>query len=871
MMNRVFPFGCFAVASTLCLFLAACGEGQSSGADIEDYIKVSQRYQEQGQFRAAIIEAQNAIQKAPGNPQSFKRLAQIYNELGAGKKASDIILKLPKLEDPDLVLSLHEAYLQQRKYKSASALLEQHSELQQTHPEQYFIAFAATQAALGKSNAAESSFQKALEISVGNSAALIGLAKLEAQRKNFDMAIALLDKITEDDENITASFALKSDIAYARGDLANAEESLNNALFTLKETDLPTPERVNVLQKLIEVLTQQGRSNEAYIYSKSLADANPLGHELSLKFQKAIEEYQNGKLEEAEALLIEIHEQSSGNAMSGQMLGMVNYLQGDVGEAESLLSKYVDTETASTEAKLMLASAQLGSNKPEDALKVLEEDANISGAKSEVLAMYGLATLQVGQIDEGVSFIHAALQKNPKNPALRIALAQYYASAKQIDKAEEELLIAFEISPEDAKVQAALIEALLLNKELNEAENVSAKIRKDYPKSSTSFSLAGHVAVAKDDLNAAKTFFSTAQKLDDKNLSSLYGLAKIEFKQKRWPQAEKYFKQIAQIDPQQVNAYRGILLTSAANNTHQSGIEYIKALSDKLLTPKLVLAEKYIEIGDYQAALTQIQNAQSINPDSKYAAELNARALLGYSQALMAVGNFVDAREATMSALQIAPQSLRLLQHLARIDIANQKTSEAEKTLERMSEIAPNEPLVHELRADLALAEGNTSNAINSYRLAWNTGILESSAGKLYQLLSKSEPEKAQEFLQEWQSKTPDSSVLLTLMAQQKENKGDINGAIKLYEKAINVAPNSPAVLNNLAWLYHTNGDERAIEYAEQAYTLAPNSAAVADTYGWILVKSGYKDKGIEVLTHAASIAPDIKEIEQHLKEAKAL
>ncbi|MGI9293727.1 MAG: tetratricopeptide repeat protein [Pseudomonadales bacterium] len=870
-MNRDLTCLYFAIASTLCLFLGACGENQSTGADVEDYLKVSQSYQEQGQFRAAIIEAQNAIQKAPGNPPSFKRLAQIYNELGAGKKASDVILKLSEFDDPELVFTLHEAYFQQRKYKSASALLEQHPALQQTHPEQYLLAFAATQAALGNNKVAESSYQKVLEISATNSSAFLGLARLEVQRKNFDAAIALLEKIAEDDENNTASFALKSDIAYARGDLANAEESLNNALFTLKETDLPTPERISVLRKLIEVLTQQGRSNEAYIYSKSLADANPLGHELNLKFQQAVEKYQNGELEEAEALLIEIHEQSSGNAMSGQMLGMVNYLQGDVAEAENLLSKYVDTETASTETKLLLASAQLGSNKPEDALQVLEEDANISGAKSEVLAMYGLATLQVGQIDEGIGFIYAALQKNPKNPALRAALAQHYASTDQIDKAVEELQIAFEISPEETKVQAALVEMLLIKDDLKEAGNVSAQIRKDYPESSISFSLAGHIAVAKGDLNAARTYFSTAQKLDDKDLSSLYGLAKVEFIQKRWSEAEKHFKQIAQMDPQQVNAYRGILLASAANNSQQSGIEYIAALPDKLLTPKLVLAEKYIELGDYEAALAQLQNAQSLKPESKYAAELNARALLGYSQALVAAGNFVDAREAALSALQIAPESLRLLQHLARIDIANHKTSEAEKTLTRVSEIAPNEPLVHELRGDLALAQDDKSNAINSYRLAWNAGQLESSAGKLYRLLTQSEPQQAQELLQEWQSKTPNSSVLLTLMAQKKENAGDKSGAIKLYEKAISVAPNSPAVLNNLAWLYHISGDERAIKYAEQAYTLAPNSAAVADTYGWILVNSGHKEKGIEVLTHAASIAPDIKEIEQHLKEAKAL
>lgn len=867
-MNRVLSFLCFAHVSTLCLFLAACGESQLSGADIEDYLKVSQSYQEQGQFRAAIIEAQNAIQKAPGNPQGFKRLAKIYNELGAGKKASNILLKLPKLEDPELVLALHEAYLQQRKYKSASALLEQHPALQQAHPEQYLIAFATTQAALGNDNAAKSSFQQALGISVGNSAALLGLAKLEMQSKNFDAATALLEKVADDDKNITATFALKSDIAYAQGDLTSAEESLNNALFTLKETDLPTPQRVNVLQKLIEVLTQQGRSNEAYIYSKSLADANPLGHELNLKFQRAIEKYQSGELEEAEALLLEVHKQSAGNAMSGQMLGMISYLQGDIGEAESLLSEHVDTETASTETKLLLASAQLRSDKPAEALKVLADDASSTGAKPEVLAMYGLAALQTGETDTGIDFIRTALQKNPRNSALRLALAQHYASTQQLGEARKELQIAFDQTPEDINIQAALIEALLIENALQEAEKISTQIRKDFPQVSTSFSLAGHVAVAKKDLDSAGEYFSTAQKLDAKNTSSLYGLAKLAFKQKRWQQAEQYFKQIAKLDPQQVNAYRGVLLASAANGTPQRGIEYIENLPADLFTPRLVLAEKYIELGEQQAALNQLKRAQAVKPESKYAAELSARALLGQSQALTATGEFAAARERILSALQIAPESLRLLQQLARVDIAGRKPGEAEKTLARMDEIAPNEPLVHELRADLALTQQDNNSAINGYRLAWNSGQLDSSAGKLYQLLPSNQ---AQEFLQEWQSKKPDSPVLITLMAQQKENAGDQRGAIELYEKAVKVAPNSPATLNNLAWLYHTKGDKRALDLAEQAYQLAPGSAAIADTYGWILANNGQKEKAIEVLTYAASLAPGVKEIEEHLQKAKAL
>ncbi len=870
-MKNTFGIPSLIATSIVYLLLSACGDNQSGGANIEDYLKVSRNYQDQGQFRAAIIEAQNAIQKAPDNSQGFKRLAQIYNELGAGKKASDLLLKLPQLEDPELVFVLHEAYLQQKKYQSANALLEQYPALEETHAEEYYVALAATQAGLDNSKAAAAAYQQALNIKPNSSTATLGLAKLDIQQGDLDAASSLLKEIAEDDKNITASSLLKSDIAYARGKLNEAEENLNKALFTLKETDLPTPQRVNTLRKLIEVLTQQGRSNEAYIYSKSLAEANPLGHELNQKFQLAINKYKNGELEAAEELLLDIHKKSAGSAMSGQMLGMINYLQGDISAAEGLLSEHVDTETASTETRLLLASAQIRSNKPDQALQVLAQDAASSNAKAEVLAMYGLAALQTGDSNTGIDYIQAALKKKPDNTELRLALAQHYAAANKMSKALTELRTAFEKKPEDTNIQAALIETLLATNALQEAQKVSKQIREDYAQVSTSFSLAGHVAFANDDLNSAQKYFAKAQKLDSKNISSLYGLAKIEFSRKRWQVAEQYFKEITRQDPTEMNALRGILLTNAANATPQRGIDYLQKLPAELFTPKLVLAERYIELNNFQAALAQLKRAQNIKPESRYAAELNARALLGQSEALLATGELPAARAHILQALQIAPMSLRLLQQLARVDIAGQQTLEVEKTLARMNELAPNDALVHELRGDFARAQDDEERAINSYRLAWNEAELDSSAGKLYQLLSSSQPRQAQEFLQQWQSTTPDSPVLLTLMAQQKESVGDKRGAIKMYNKALKVAPNSPGVMNNLAWLYHADGDKRGLKLAQQAYQIAPGSAAIADTYGWILANNGEKDKAIEVLEYAVSLAPGVKEIEEHLAKAKAL
>jgi tetratricopeptide (TPR) repeat protein len=74
--------------------------------------------------------------------------------------------------------------------------------------------------------------------------------------------------------------------------------------------------------------------------------------------------------------------------------------------------------------------------------------------------------------------------------------------------------------------------------------------------------------------------------------------------------------------------------------------------------------------------------------------------------------------------------------------------------------------------------------------------------------------------------------------------------------------------LNNLAWIYFEQGNNRAAELSQQAYNLSPENAAIADTHGWILFKSGNTQESLPILEKAHELAPDSQEIALHLVEA---
>jgi Flp pilus assembly protein TadD len=76
--------------------------------------------------------------------------------------------------------------------------------------------------------------------------------------------------------------------------------------------------------------------------------------------------------------------------------------------------------------------------------------------------------------------------------------------------------------------------------------------------------------------------------------------------------------------------------------------------------------------------------------------------------------------------------------------------------------------------------------------------------------------------------------------------------------------------LNNLAWILRDEPNEEAVALANRAANLAPGNPAVLDTYGWVLFRAGYVDDAREVLEEALALDPGNTDIEQHLSEVRA-
>ena len=114
----------------------------------------------------------------------------------------------------------------------------------------------------------------------------------------------------------------------------------------------------------------------------------------------------------------------------------------------------------------------------------------------------------------------------------------------------------------------------------------------------------------------------------------------------------------------------------------------------------------------------------------------------------------------------------------------------------------------------------------------------------------------------------PQDLLVGAILADVRQQKGDLDGATQLYETLVEVAPGDVLLVNNLAVLYQIKGNPKAMELAEKAYELAPKAAPIKDTYGWILFEAGQFDRALVLLREAAAAMPDNAEVQYHLAAA---
>ena len=663
----------------------------------------------------------------------------------------------------------------------------------------------------------------------------------------------------------------KASLAFNRGQFSQTENLLTQALTSLPTTDIMTPQRAGVLRSLADILVRQGHSAEALIYTKLLAEAFPGAEDAKSRYQQALALFREKRFTEAENSLNQLLQEYPQMEQAAQLLGIINYIKGDLQQASAYFAEHLDPETAPETMTQIAAMTNMRLREPDRVLALLQDQIT-DDSSPQILAMYGLAALAAREFERDEAALLRAVKADPTLTRLRLALAAYYngKQPREPEKALTQLKIAYAQNDGDPLIQAAMVQYYLQAGQQTEASKLINAVLRKHPDTDTSYILAADFYRSTGKADTAVTHYEKAVALNPQNNRNLMKLGLAQLGLKNPAAAGRAYRKAIDIAPENNDGYKGLISAYELAGEVDKAIDEIIGLSraDDNPVPAAVLAEYYARRGNFEQANLFEQQVISAAPDARPTKALTSAIAYAETNHWLRQSVFDKARQSAHRGLIANSRSLQLLRGLAQTEILDGKYAEAQKVIEQISELS--QPLAHHLSGDLHRAQADTAMAISAYERAWAMAPNDLIGSKLYTLHKGQSASEATAFLTSWIENFPRSIRAKSLRSEEKMARSDFKSAIRDLESILESQPRSPVVLNNLAWAYHQTGNKRAISTARQAYELAPDNAAVADTYGWVLLKNGQTSAALDILRKAAALAPENEEIQQHLREAES-
>jgi len=589
-----------------------------------------------------------------------------------------------------------------------------------------------------------------------------------------------------------------------------------------------------------------------------------------------MEYYQQGKFVEAERLLKELRTQYPDDKNTATLLGLIEFQQGSDQNAIDLFDQFIDPETATPTVIQAAALAKFRSNQIDDAVKLLKDAAESQPNNAAILATYGLALIDRDETSsEGAIALEKSLALDPTQQRIRIALAKRYMALKQPEQAIAQMQKAFDAQPLDLLVEQTYLKLLIENDDEARVEQIIKDLQQKYPENPRGTFLQGWFALSKKQYKEAERFFEQSLSFTDNNEKALSyaGLAQLYNQQNQPHKAITAWQSIIEQDHKNLNSYRPWLMQMFKLERKDDAIKYLQTLesSSKDWQPSAVLAQVLVADKKATEAIVHIEKAVEKSGNAENVKQLAANIYSAYGAELRKGNKLDESRAYLLKAVALVPNNLSYLAGLIETEIAAKNIVEAQKLLDQFEKNSDTESGVIYLQGLIYQAEGKKEEALAQFQKSWELKPLELVAETIYNHYLQAEQKSiALEFAAQWQTKMPDSYRPMLILAMNAQELGNTTESISWYEKVLIKIPQSPVVLNNLAWNYYLVKNPKALEIAKRAYELAPSAAPIVDTYGWILVEHGKIDEGIEHLQRASELAKDNKEIEQHLNEARA-
>jgi putative PEP-CTERM system TPR-repeat lipoprotein len=877
------------------MFLTGCGLVMNN----EDRLDRAEEAIEEGDYRAAIIDAKDVLRNEPDNVRGRLLLARASIETGDGETALKELQRAIELGTlmQDVVLDYARALTQQRKFQELIDQLtfdlveseEDKNALYELHGGAYL--------GLGQPAKARELFGLVLDSNPDSVDAKLGIvASYEADR-NFAQARATLDEVVTAHADDVRAWLASGMLNFGLRDYEGAESNFNVALKLAEEQE-NIGAQIQILAGFADTLFAQGKNDRGREIVAQLLLIAPNSIQAALLDARvaAMDE----EWSRAQQILQSVLRVSPDNRQAQLLLGTVHLESGSLSQAEMYLSAVVAALPQNVNARQMLAQTRLMMSKHVEAQETLRPVISGSGADARSLSLAATASAALGEFDSAVEYLERSLAASPGNSQLQFQLVTTYLGAGRHSDAERLLreMDVEDASEDEFKRAVLLVLTDIRNGDLDAALAGAESAAEIWPDNVGSRLLLGSVQMAQSNYAGARQNFEAAAEITPDSAISHRYLAAVEEADGNFDAARSHYEAILQDQPDASWAMFALARLAARDNDNVKTAEWLERVRTANLTatgPRAVLGRLYLAEQKYAAAETVISEALAQDDSSAELHNLMGTALAGQENYRAAASSFRRATEIdgtnpdyrlnyakTQSQLGNDSLAMQTLEEHMQESLSHMPTAvamawmKAESgdfdgamaLIKRLREAYPVSPVPHAIEAEVLAREGKLLEASSAYDRALEIEVIRSHALRSFSIKSELGLAESQEPLQKYLAERPLDSEVRMVLAESYRQGGEYQKSIGEYQQVLSGEPINAIALNNLAWSYFIAKDARAEATARQAYELMPDNGSVVDTLGWILVNHGSVDEGIEMLRKAVDLESGRAELRYHLAAA---
>lgn len=888
-------------ASLLC---AAAAETARSAVTTESeawaYYEKAIVHFDDGRLNAAVIELKNALKEDPGHLPARVLIGRTYLALNDGASAEKELRRAREggADDALTLIPLAEAFLNQRKFRSVLTEIRPGGRSSGLEAQILYVRGVA-QLSLFELDEAERSFAASARLDSGYVEPLVGRARVRIKTGDWDSAAGLLDRaVGMDPESVEARYHRGAFLNLKR-DYKSAAEDLTAAIKA-QPAHLPSrTERAAALLALgasdvarrdLEVVLgfDPGDPFAAYYLSKVLEREGDRAE--AVAYLKGAEYF----LRNLEPGFVETYPRVL--LISAQVFSQL----GDLAEARRNAEAFVGLDPYHPPGRKLLGRIMLQQGQADAAARVLEPATWLTPEDPTLLALLGTAMMRSGRFERATEMLEKAVELAPNYAPARAQLGLNRLAAGRYDQAITELEQALDLSDNPARTGAVLAAVHLSRRDYDAALAVAQTMIEREPENPAAYNFAGGAYLGLGDRAAARASFERALAIEPGFRKALINLAHLDEHEGKLESAKSRYLQMLAERPEDTESMLSMANIAEREERFDDAIAWLEKVRNTdrgNVAAHVRLVNLYLDVGEAETAVTLAREIREENGETIPILEMHGRAELAAGESSKAAGAFFRLAELSRDSPTALHRAAKLQMasgdsegtHMtlsrtvvafpdylpARLSIieVESRMGQTESALRRLDELggtfANIDPAaLAGLRAEVLIRARRFDEGLVAFREAFEARPTSKLLIGLY-LASRDAGEPLPiERLERWLADNPEDRAVEKLLASAYMESGRWNEARAAHERLLARDPDDPMTHNNLAWLYHRDGEARALAFAEKAFALAPNEPSVLDTLGWILVERGQTERGLAMLREAHSRDSENPTIVYHIAVA---